>query len=284
MRATFFVCRQYCVGVILLFSVTGLFNTAYAQAISTMTIDWSSFSVRKSSTINGTKTDITNSLIWSNQADLIDYRYWDADPGNVQTSHDDQNPNPGWAAFNSSLNTAATSSSATGDPNTISTTANSSYYSESWARIFRTGDFVAPEDGYYEFSVDYSLYAELNSVHTEENGADIIFARPAASLLYARNGGTTTGTFAFVETDPNLELFDNFSTVSTSGTLLLDNIPATGNTIFFQAGDIISIAAKVRSNSESYSTQPIPTPIPAALPLMITGLVGLFGIAKRKSA
>lgn len=258
-------------------------NTVSAQSIATSTAHWDTLSI----TANG--VDVTSSLVWSNQNIEVSHHSLYDDPSN-QTSIPPFNiPNTGWASFSDNQNTIVSTASLSGDPNEISVTNTTAYNGRSDTSVIREGNFIAPEAGVYTFSIDFSLAGEVNNTHTETGGGgSSIFANPYALIWYSRSNASGSGSFTFQDNfDVNqiADVNDTFGTASVSGTLSMAQTFARAP-ISFDAGESIYFYVQVENLTSSYSNEPTPLahmPIPAALPLMATGLLGLFGIARRKS-
>lgn len=272
------------VGACVFFIQVFFSNIVYAQSIATSTAYWDTLSI----TANG--TDVTNSLVWSYQNVNIDHSALSDDQSGQPSIPPIDIPNPGWSSFSDDQNTIVSSSSVMGDRNILSVTNTTAYNGRSDSSVKREGVFIAPEAGNYTFSIDFSLAAEVNNTHTEiGGGSSNIFASPYVIMLYSREvEPNKAGNFTFQDNeDVNLftDVSDTFGTDSNSGTLSMNQTFA-GSSIQFAAGESIYFYVQVENLTSSYSTEATPVahlPIPAALPLMATGLLGLFGFAKRKS-
>ena len=240
-------------------------SNVYAQAITNSTIFWDTFKVE----VDG--TDITNTISFFNPSSFISYHLNDGTPINQNIS--------GWDV-NLSDSEIADSISATGDASSFTAEAVASINGDSDNFFMRSGFFNAPIAGNYKFSIDYDLSAHTDTFNSDDNTTDV-FAFPFAELQYVQdsvpNGSSPPG-FSFAY-NPDIEANNlDGKSVFQTGTIELFAVRS------FTAGELIRIDGTAHSSSQSvFSGTVVTTPIPAALPLMIAGLLGLFGVAKRKS-
>ncbi|MEE9421799.1 MAG: hypothetical protein V3V50_01445 [Gammaproteobacteria bacterium] len=249
----------------LFFVLLSVQSNVYAQAIASSTILWDTFKVE----VNG--ADITNQISFFNPSSYISYSLNSGVPI-FQTI-------PGWDV-NLSASEIADSISATGDANSFTAEAVSSINGDTNNFFVRTGFFNAPIAGDYKFSIDYDLSAHTDTFNSDDNTIDV-FAFPYAELQYVQDGvpnGSSPPGFSFAY-NPDIEANNlDGKSVFQTGTIELFAVRS------FTAGELIRIDGTVQSSSDSvFSGTVVTTPIPAALPLMIAGLLGLFGVAKRKS-
>ena len=256
-----------------------LANTGHAASLSSADLDWNTL------TIIGGGADISDSIIWDYQLDLIDTRYIDgATSGTpIETFHD-LDPNTGWATSQSTNDgELATDAITSVSPDLVSASTEVNYTGRAESSVFRYGVFIAPVSGIYSFSVDYSLYAEVNRTNSETGGgANSLIAEPYAELDI-REGldFINPDIFGFVFDTVTV---DGFGTNSGSGTLTV--LGANGGPVFnFIAGDTIHLAATVTSLSTSYSSlPPSPVPVPPAIVLLVSGLGALVAFGRRSKS
>ncbi len=153
--------------------------------------------------------------------------------------------------------------------------------------MVRFGAFTVTANAQFSFSVDYSLFAEINGTNSEAGGGqNSLIAGPFVDFQ-VRN--FTSGQFGF-EFDGSVDLDDVFGIEANAGTLTVDssNDDANNNpgALFdFKAGDRIQITATATAESISYSSNPSAVPIPPALALFMSGLGALVAFGrKRRSA
>lgn len=245
---------------------------AHAASIAKTTIYWDTFSVTANS------LDVTNSLAWSDQEDIIDSTYWEVDDTiEIETFHDII-PNPNWATPQTTndgglLAAANTSVSST----LISADVTTQLSSEASAYVSRFGIFTAPDAGTYTFSVDYSLAAEINGLNTEL-GAPAGLEPAAFPYVELQFLNKNTGDFVFVFDDTSL--IDNvFDSLTSTGTLSITQLSG-GSDINFAAGDLIEITATIDNTSRSFSTQSALVPLPPAI-WMLASALGLLSFFRR---
>ncbi len=271
MKTQLHAIQMACLSILLL-SITSV----NAQTIATMTFDWSSLDI----TANG--TSITP--VWQEEFDGPDYIYnLDAGVNQFATIYV---PNPGFANTNTlAVNEPPFGAGlATQTPTTLDITVNNQFTSDFDALTFRTGQFIAPVSGVYTFAMDYTGSLEVNNTNTELGNT--VFASASSFIEYTKNGATNNnqdGNFVFQELD--FSISNMFGTQALTGQASI-NQTFGGNDVVFAAGDLITFNASTRVQNQSFSTQPpvLATPIPAALPLMLSGLslFVLSGVKRRR--
>lgn len=252
-----------------LFSIT---NQVYAQAVATSTLLWDTFKIESGN------TDYTAQVTWEDQKTFVSYTLNDGIPVDQNFS--------GWDV-SLSASDVGVSVSANSVTDSFSVTSSASINSDIEIQMNRSAVFTAPASGFYTFSIDYDLSAFTDNFNSDENTIDVL-ASPFAELMYTQeeNGQflfVPAGKFAFTDNqdiDPvNIEAHNAGNpTLQLNDTLVLTTLQP------LSAGERIEISLEVQNlNLSTFSGTVITTPVPAALPLMVTGLIGLFGIAKRKS-
>ena len=250
---------------------------AHAQAIATLNLDWNSLTI----TANG--VDITQTLVWQNEADILDIQpgqYYDSFPPGANEYH----PNPGWStAYSLSGANPGATATASVTPGQVSATGVAQGQTDQDVSTFRSGEFIAPVSGTYTISLGYSGLVEINSTNTELAGSN--GARADVFLEYTKNNATNNnqdGNFTF-NTDPkdSFSILNQFGSQSFADTVTLTKTFG-GNDIVFAQGDLIRIDASADLQLRNYLSGPIvATPVPAALPLLLSGL-GLLSVLGRR--
>ncbi|MGI9329965.1 MAG: hypothetical protein ACR2QB_04555 [Gammaproteobacteria bacterium] len=244
-------------------------GVAHAASIANTTIHWDTFAVTANT------LDVTNSLSWSAQEDIIDSTYWEVDDTTVIQTFHDVVPNPDWAASQNTNDGGSSVDAETSISSTqISADATTQLNSEANAYVSRFGIFTAPASGTYTFSVDYSVAAEINGLNTEL-GAPAGLEPTAFAFAELQFLNQNSGDFVFVFDDTAL-VHNVFNSQASSGTLSITQL-FNGSDINFTAGDQIEITATVDSTSRSYSTL---VPLPPAI-WMFASALGLLSFLRR---
>ena len=245
---------------------------ANAQAIATMTLDW------KSLTITANGSPITP--VWQNEQDILDHQpsqYY----GGFVPGANEFHLNPGWATpYSLSGTNPGGPATVEAAPDYIKATGMTQGDSNQNFTVGRSGEFIAPVSGIYTISIDYSGLVEINTINTELINTIGAIADPF--LEYTKNNATNNnqdGNFTF-NNGPTFSLINNFGSQPFSGTVSLTKTFG-GNDIVFAQGDLIRIDATANLQLRSNLSTPIATPLPAAFPLLLSGL-GLLSVIGRR--
>jgi hypothetical protein len=184
----------------------------------------------------------------------------------------------------SEVGSSVSATSVTNGP--LSATANASINGDADIQVTRSAVFTAPVAGHYIFSIEYDLSAITNTINSDANTLDV-FASPFAELQYVQQNTQGTfnppGSFRFTD-NSDVDIINLEANNQGNPFLQLNDTLVLTTTQAFNAGDSIRIDLTVHNQNMSvFNGTVVTTPIPAALPLMITSLLGLFGVAKRKS-
>jgi hypothetical protein len=195
--------------------------------------------------------------------------------------------NPGFATTNTLTVNEPPFGGATASqtPSELNLSVSNGFTSDFDVLTWRTGQFFAPEAGVYTFSLDFSGSVEVNATNTEIGNT--VFASAFTFMEYTKNNATNNnqdGNFVFAE--DIFRIADVFDAQTFTGTASITQTFG-GNDVTFAQGDLITFNASTRVSTNSFSSQPpvLATPIPAALPLLLSGLgVLLLPAARRRGA
>jgi hypothetical protein len=192
--------------------------------------------------------------------------------------------NPGFATTNTLTVNEPPFGGATASqtPSELNLSVSNGFTSNFDTLTWRTGQFVAPEAGVYTFSLDFSGSLEINDTNTEIGNN--VATTASTFMEYTKNNATNNnqdGNFVF-ESDLFI-ITDVFDAQTFSGTTAITQTFG-GNDVTFAQGDLITFNASTRVQTRSFSSQPpvLATPIPAALPLLLSGLGMLLLPAARR--
>jgi len=252
-----------------------LVNGAQAASISSAGFDWNTF------TITADGRDVTNSIDWMYQADIIETGYFEgATSGTpIETVHN-LDPNPGWGISQQTNDGGfATDAIVSVTPDLVSAATEVNYTGHADALVGRLGLFTVTADALFSFSVGYSLSAEINMTNSETGGGNnALIAGPFVDFQIEN---LTTNQFGF-EFDGTVDLDDVFGMEANAGTLTVNSSNANGPLFAFNQGDQILITATATSESTSYSSMPPPAvPVPPALALFVSGFIALVAIGRK---
>lgn len=237
-------------------------GNSYAAPVATAEafMDWSKFSV---STVYGSAN-----IAWSNQTSTVDaYTY---SPDDSQWAYPD-NWNPSNVIAGNSTTQSQSAASTSGlrsyviDSNTTESSAAGAYSSLS-------GDFTVSGSGVIIFSVPYILSATLIPGGTQMNFYSDYADAGVSFSVYEYSSASSGSLYAekYVSLDDQNAALD--SPISKSDTLTLAMV--------VKDGDHFSFYANNYANANVLTSVPVPT----SIWLLGSGLLGLVGVARRKTA
>lgn len=224
-----------------------------AVATASATLNWSTFNV--SSIAIGPNP--APSIIWSNQSTWV---YANTqDPADTQSGWANDWISPLAVTANPSGSTTSSASENGGALVSTAYDSNLSWPSQAWSQAYRSGDFSVTGSGILLFSVDYSLTASLTAPGDSAS---------ASVNLYAHRTGSNFTASAYDSvylSSWNVSL----SPLNVNDTLFL--------ALFVQDGQ------NYHFNGSAYSSASA-VPVPSAVWLFLSAVVGFLGVNRRKQA
>mgnify|MGYP001817467390 FL=1 len=270
--------------------VGGLLATSASQAAVvgnlSATIDWDTLQIN-GVTMTPTSVTYMGDTFSSSEDVFLDYGY--PPIADEKNSHDGVDVSVSYSAPDSSMNLSGSYSSTSND-SVAQVSMNNSSYPElnGFAGSYRNLFFTAETDGIVTFSVDYQVVGSISIDQTsyfedyEWGAAGYEFLWEAFDATAILNGNpnpfaTEDGTngdalLAYLGCETSLE-FPCLPSIDQTGTIQLTFDVTAGKKYGFGAEGAVWM-----------NTQVNPIPVPAAVWLFGSGLLGLVGIARRKKA
>ena len=257
-------------------------SVVVAQTIASLSFDWKSLTI---------KAD--GNLITPTWKKVLDGPYFTYRlNGGVEQFQFEDISNPDIEAnTNTQLLDVAPFGTATAiqSPTEVSISANNQFTSDFNLLSGRTAEFKVPISGNYTFTVNYTGSLEINNTNTELTGDNA--ASLVAFMRYTKNGALSNdpnsgGQDGNFRDDTKIFIRRNNVGQETLNGFLSITQTYNNNPVHFTQGDTIKLDLFAQVQNRSFSSQPPPvlaTPIPAALPLILSGLTLLIGCAKKRS-